>query len=53
MENGEDCEKGHYYSAESGAVHKLIKWCGFFCRVVVIQGKTMLNNVQMVLMLKD
>ena len=30
-----------------------LKWCSFFCRVIVIQGGTMQNNVRMVWMPKD
>ena len=29
MGNGENCEKAHYYSAEGGAVRKLIKMVWF------------------------
>ena len=29
MENGENCEKAHYYSAGSGAVQKLIETIWF------------------------
>ena len=29
MENNENCKKGHYYSAGSGAVHKLIETVQF------------------------